>query len=1017
MFRGLFIGIDRYAAPVTRLSCAVADATALGALFEDSIDGQACVLRDDEATAERIRDELIRLQSAAEDDNVIVSFSGHGTEDHRVVPIDVDPTDLEGSCIALTELATALDAIPSHNMLVFLDCCFSGGFGGARVFAPTSSRAPLEDRADVEALVRGKGRIVITASGAGEPALETLGLGHGLLTHYLMLGLQGAEDLADGSRVELLPLFHYVMRQVGLAAAGMHEVQTPTLYGTVEGAPALQVLHPGARYAAAFPGRVRPAATEDWASLASYGLPGHALTAWAAHMPGLNALQLEAINSYGVLDGRSLLVVAPTGAGKTMIGEMTALQAVGTRSRAVMLLPLRALVNDKYDYMQRVYGDALTVIRATGEHSDQVGDLLAGQFDIALLTYEKFSNVVLASPYVLRGLSVVIVDEVQMLSDPSRGANLEFLLTILRSGMGRGIPPQIVALSAVIGQTHGLEDWFGGGLLRTEERPVPLRERVLDASGSLRTLEPNGEETTEPRAIAPEFVGGSQSSKPYVIPLVRHLVGEGKKVIVFRAVKVETVGTAGYLAQALGLPPATDVLDALPGSDLSDASQQLRNVLGAGVGFHNADLDRDERTALEDAFRDPASPLRVLVSTTTLAMGINTPVEAVVIVGLVHPPSQPYTVAEYKNMAGRAGRLGHADAGEAYIIATAEPSPYVAWQNYVLGSPDDVVSRFLDEDTDPQTLILRSLLALGASVDEAQLIDLLENSFAMWQRTQAGHAQGWDVGSLRHDLDALVSGQLIDREPDGRLTLTELGRYASESGIEVRSVTQVASLLRYAPDVLSPPALVVLAQVTLELDALRIRTHTRSRQEQARWPRVLMNLGVPGQLLRGLHIGGGVPLVREKRAAACLLFMSAIPMANVEAELLQHTPERSASGPIRQVAARTRDVIGVVANIANYYGKTLADDAAVDDLLLQLELGVPRELLPLASELGSQLTRGDYLALLDAGIVGWELVDAADNETLANLLGPAKSDLLKRRAAATGEQETALASTPLDGAE
>ena len=997
MLRGLFIGIDRYRAPVTRLSCAVADATALGSLFQDTLEGEVRVLSDDEATGERIRDELARLQSAAEDDTVVVSFSGHGTEDHRLVPIDVDPSDIPNSCFALTELATALDAIPSRNLLVVLDCCFSGGFGGARVFAPGSTRAPFEDRADVEALVRGEGRIVITASSAGEPALETLGLGHGLLTHYLVLGLQGAEDLATGDRVELLPLFHYAMRQVKLAAEAMHEVQTPTLYGTVEGAPALRRLQPGARYAAAFPERVRPSAAEDWASLAPYGMPDHALAAWTEHMPGVNALQLEAINSYGVLDGRSLLVVAPTGAGKTMIGEMAALQAVGNRSRAVMLLPLRALVNDKYDYMQRVYGDHLTVIRATGEHSDQVGDLLSGQFDIALLTYEKFSNLVLGTPHILRGLSVVIVDEVQILSDPSRGANLEFLLTILRSGLGRGSPPQIVALSAVIGQTHGLEDWLGGGLLRTEERPVPLRERVLDASGSLRTLEPNGDETSEPNAIAPEFGTGSQSSKPYVIPLVRRLVGENKKVIVFRTVKVETVGAAGYLANALDLPSASDVLEALPATDLSDASQQLRNVLRGGIGFHNADLDRDERAALENAFRDPASPLRVLVATTTLAMGINTPAEAVVIVGLLHPPNQPYTVAEYKNMAGRAGRPGHTEAGEAYIVATAEPSPYVAWQNYVLGSPEDVTSRFIGPDTDPQTLILRCLLALGASVDEAQLIDLLENSFAMWQQMQAGQA-GWDAASLRGDLDALISGQLIDREPDGRLTLTELGRYASESGIEVRSVTQVASLLRYAPNVLSPAALIVLAQVTLELDALRIRTHTRSRQEQARWPQVLMNLGVPRQLLQGLHVGGGVPLVREKRAAACLLFMSPFPLANVEAQLLQHTPERSAAGPIRQVAARTRDVIGVVANIASFYGKTLADDAEVDDLLLQLELGVPRDVLPLTRALGVQLTRGDYLALLNAGIVDWPGVAVADDEALANIVGRAKRDLLKRTA-------------------
>ena len=1010
MLHGLFIGIDKYKAPVNRLSCAVADATALAALFQDTLKGDVRLLTDEDATAEQIRADLTRLQVAGTDDVVIISFSGHGTEDHRLVPVDIDTDDLPGSCIALTELAEALDAIPSRNLLVFLDCCFSGGFGGARVFAPASTRSPFEDRSDVEALVRGEGRIVIAASGAGEPALETLGLGHGLLSRYLILGLQGVEGIAVDERIGLLPLFDYVMRQVQLAAEAMHEVQTPSLYGSVEGAPTLVRLRPGRRYATAFPDRVRPPATEDWSSLEPYGLPANALAAWSEHMSGLNALQLEAINNYHVLDGHSLLVIAPTGAGKTMIGEMAALQAVGNRSRAVMLLPLRALVNDKYDYMRQVYGDDLAVIRATGEHSDQIGDLLSGQYDIALLTYEKFMNLALGMPHILRGLSVVIVDEVQTLSDPTRGANLEFLLTIIRSGLGRGSPPQVVALSAVIGQTHDLERWLGGGLLRSEERPVPLRERVLDTTGSIRTLDANGEETTELNAITPEFGSGSHASKPYVIPLVRRLIADGKKVIVFRTVKVETVGAAGYLAATLGLPPASDALDALPATDLSDASQQLRNVLQGGVGFHNADLDRDERTALENAFRDPDSPLRVLVATTTLAMGINTPAEAVVIVGLTHPPHQAYAVAEYKNMAGRAGRPGHTEAGEAYIVATADPSPQVAWQTYVRGTPEDVTSRLLGPETDPQTLILRSLLALGASVDEAQLVDLLENSFAMWQQIQGGHPQGWDDASLRRDLDALLAAQLLDREPDGKITLTELGRYASESGIEVRSVTQVASLLRFAPDAVSPAALVVLAQVTLELDALRIRTHTRSRQEQSRWPQMLMHLGTPPQLLRGLHVGGGTPVVRAKRAAACLLFISPTPLADIEARLLQHTPDRSAAGPIRQVAARTRDVIDVVANIATYYGKTLTDARAVDDLSLQLELGIPREALPLARSIGAQLTRGDYLALLRMGVVDWSSVASAEQEPLVSILGQAKADLLVRTAeehAAPGQERPA----------
>jgi helicase len=995
MLRALFIGIDRYQAPASRLSCAVADATALATLFEDTLDGDVRLVTDAEAGVGRIRQELADLQSAAPDDLVVISFSGHGTEDHRIVPSDFDPGDLPGSCIALLELAEALDAIPARNLLVFLDCCFSGGFGGARVFAPASSRALIEDRSAVEALVRGEGRVVIAASGAGEPALETLGLGHGLMSHYLLLGLQGAEDLATDERIGLLPLFTFVMRQVQLAADKMHETQTPSLYGSVEGAPTLVRLKPGTRYAAAFPSRVRAPASGDWSSLIPYGLPDAVIDAWSSHMAGLNSLQLAAINDFRVLDGRSILVVAPTGAGKTMIGEMAAVQAVGQRARSVMLLPLRALVNDKYEYMTSTYGASMKVIRATGEHSDQIGDLLTGQFDIALLTYEKFLSLALGMPHVLRGISVVIVDEVQILSDETRGADLEFLLTLLRSGSGRGTPPQIVALSAVIGQTNELERWLGGGLLRTEERPVPLRERVLDRYGSLRTLEPDGEETSEPNAIVPEYVTGSQSSKPYVIPLLRRLIAEGKKAIVFRTIKAETVGAAQYLANGLGLPAAEDALALLPASDQSTASRQLRETLRGGVGFHNADLDREERAALEGCFRDPASPLRVLVATTTLAMGVNTPAEAVVIVGLTHPPRKPYTVAEYKNMAGRAGRPGHSVAGEAYIVATSDPSPDVAWHSYVLGAPEQVTSRFLGAD--PQTVILRSLLALGASVDEPQLVDLLENSFAIWQRQQAG-SSGWDHGSLQRDLQALIGNELVDREPDGRLTLTALGRFAGESGIEVRSVTQVASLLRYAPDVLPASALVVLAQVTLELDAMSLRTHTRSRQEQARWPQVLMSLGVPRQLLQGLHVGGGEPVRRAKRAAACLLLTTPQPLAQIEAQLLQHTPEQSAAGPIRQVAARTRDVLGIVATITTFFGKTLADEGAADDLGLQLEFGLPRECLVLAKELGAALTRGDYLTLLRSGVATWEAVDQAPENQLEDLIRPPKARLVEQAA-------------------
>ena len=102
MLRGLFIGIDKYPAPITRLTCAKADALALGRLFEDNSDnGSVTKLVDADATRENILRAIEDLKTAREDDFVVITFSGHGTDDHRLVPIDAAANDLGGTCIRL----------------------------------------------------------------------------------------------------------------------------------------------------------------------------------------------------------------------------------------------------------------------------------------------------------------------------------------------------------------------------------------------------------------------------------------------------------------------------------------------------------------------------------------------------------------------------------------------------------------------------------------------------------------------------------------------------------------------------------------------------------------------------------------------------------------------------------------------------------------------------------------------------------------------------------------------------
>jgi hypothetical protein len=430
-FHGTFIGVDRYQAlDIGFLSSAVRDATALHALFADGFEGEPALLTDTEATKDNIVAELNRLAAVSSDqDLVVVGFSGHGSSTHEVVPYDADRSRLAETALPLEELAKLLNQIPAATLVCILDCCFSGGYGAKVLIAPLQARG-LGSEVDLLEQISGNGRIVLAASAANEPAYEDTALRHGLLTYHLLAALQGAPEVVSAGKIDVFKLLDHVTRRVVDASAALRKEQHPAFRGSVDGVASWPILTPGARYAAAFPDRVREPATADLQSLEAFGLPPVLLDTWAEAIPSLNDLQLAAINDYGVLDGANLLVIAPTSSGKTMVGELAALQGVSDHRRALFLLPMRALVNDKHTEFTRKYDDlGVVTIRATGEISDDNAALMNGRYDICLMTYEKFGAMVLANPHLLRQIGTIVVDEVQMMVDPTRGANLEFVLT------------------------------------------------------------------------------------------------------------------------------------------------------------------------------------------------------------------------------------------------------------------------------------------------------------------------------------------------------------------------------------------------------------------------------------------------------------------------------------------------------------------------------------------------------------------------------------------------------------
>jgi replicative superfamily II helicase len=254
-------------------------------------------------------------------------------------------------------------------------------------------------------------------------------------------------------------------------------------------------------------------------------------------------------------------------------------------------------------------------------------------------------------------------------------------------------------------------------------------------------------------------------------------------------------GCAKYLSKELGLGEATAVIDALPTQDLTGASQDLRESLAGGTAFHNTNLLRAEREAIEKGFRNRDGGIDVLVATTTLAAGINTPASTVILAEneFVGEDGRPFTVAEYKNMAGRAGRLGFNEIGKAIILAETPFERAQLFQKYVLGTPEEVKSSFQNRDLPTWTL---RLLSQVRGVRASDIPALLVNTFGGY--TASRGAPQW-IAAVKADVTNLISRLLLaglaEQEND-IIHLTLLGRACGASSLSFESGLRLVELMR-----------------------------------------------------------------------------------------------------------------------------------------------------------------------------------------------------------------------------
>lgn len=225
--KAIFVGINKHLdATIPELGGARRDATALWALFTDTVEGLAGRLLVDEAAthAEVSHAILGTLSAAGPDDVVVITFAGHGSPDGNLVLFDTNAADLTSTGLSMARLADAFKTTKARAVLCVLDCCFSGQ-APARVL----ETAARPRSAFALTGIYGEGRILLAACATNESAWEQPGTEHGLLTHAVIEVLTSAV----GDSVSFPEIAGEIIRLARVEAERISVTQTPVFLGSV----------------------------------------------------------------------------------------------------------------------------------------------------------------------------------------------------------------------------------------------------------------------------------------------------------------------------------------------------------------------------------------------------------------------------------------------------------------------------------------------------------------------------------------------------------------------------------------------------------------------------------------------------------------------------------------------------------------------------------------------------------------------------------------------------------------
>ena len=432
--------------------------------------------------------------------------------------------------------------------------------------------------------------------------------------------------------------------------------------------------------------------------------------------------QEDAVNA-GILDGKSILVSAPTASGKTLIAILSMIQHLSKHNtKIVYLSPLRALAAEKFTEFKKLesikLGRRIKIAISTGDF-DLVDDRLESS-DILILTNEKMDSMMRNGEEWIDDIGLVISDEIHLIGDESRGPTLEMILTKFKLS---GNKPQIVGLSATISNNDEIADWLDCKLVENNWRPVPLSEGVYD--GGVVTLKDSSTfEVDSTIPGLPSIVLGVDSIK------------NGGQSLIFAETRTRSSSLAVKASEIIPklLKKSEQIFlekiskDILSNNENTKLITTLALVVKNGVAFHHAGLNQKCRQIIESEFRN--GRIKMLTATPTLAAGVNLPARRVIISNISRYDSKigttkPISVLEYKQLCGRAGRPQYDDFGESIIIGNSNTEGLIDY--YINGEPEPIESKITDQRS--LRIHVLSLIVTSPKIKKDEIIEFFSQTF------------------------------------------------------------------------------------------------------------------------------------------------------------------------------------------------------------------------------------------------------------------------------------------------